>query len=456
VVLQGLSCGYYLLYFSPFAAAYAVWELWRVGRLRNRRSWIALSAVAGIAVIVTTPFVLPYLRVSRELQLTRSLSETTRLSADVYSYATASVAERFWGPRLSDVFQKPEGELFPGAVPVLLAIVGVLFARGTRVERAPATATMRMAWLLWAVAGAHAIAAIVTIAFRRLTLDLWLFDVRLIDVTQLLLRAAILYAVALALAPELRTRAAAFMRSRGFFVAGLVAAIWLSLGPSPQVLGRPLDLASAYRFLWDHVPGFEGLRVPARFAMIATLMLSALAAFGAAAMARVRFGIVALAVLAAFFLFEAGAAPFVVNGMSPLRDFTTPPARLDLPSRAPAVYRAVNQLPPGAVLAELPLGDHDYDLRAMYYSIDRWRPILNGYSGFFPPHYGRAIVALTEVPRHADISMGMLHELGATHVIVHEAAYLDTEGANTTRALQQLGAVEVFRDDGDVLLGLPQ
>src|SRR5215470_7448424 len=26
VVLQGLSCGYYLLYFTPFVAAYAIWE----------------------------------------------------------------------------------------------------------------------------------------------------------------------------------------------------------------------------------------------------------------------------------------------------------------------------------------------------------------------------------------------------------------------------------------------
>ena len=106
------------------------------------------------------------------------------------------------------------------------------------------------------------IAAAATIVFRRLTLDLWLFDVRLGNVTQLLLRAVIAYAIALGLSPRMRERAAAFMRSRGFFAAALGAAMWLSLGPSPQVLGRPLDLASPYRFLWNHVPGFEGLRFP--------------------------------------------------------------------------------------------------------------------------------------------------------------------------------------------------
>jgi hypothetical protein len=314
------------------------------------------------------------------------------------------------------------------------------------------------------LAVAHLAAAAAVIVFRRLTLDLWLFDVRLGDATQLLFRAAIAYALALWLSPRIRARAAAFMRTKGFFIAALLAAMWLSLGPSPQVLGRPVDLASPYRLLWDHIPGFEGLRVPARFAMIAVLMLAVLGAFGAAVIAPVRrsaereggrYGVVALAVLAAAFLFEAGAAPFVVNGMSPMRGFNMPSARLERPARAPAVYTAVNGLPPQAVLADLPLGQTDYDLRAMYYSIDRWRPILNGYSGFFPPHYGRAIVALNEIPRHPDVSIAMLRELGATHVIVHEDAYLDNEGRDTTATLRRIGATEVFRSGADALLALP-
>jgi hypothetical protein len=306
-----------------------------------------------------------------------------------------------------------------------------------------------------AVAVAHAIAAAATIVFRRVTLDLWLFDVRLGNATQLLLRAAVAYAIALGLSPRMRERAAAFMRSRGFFAAALMAAMWLSLGPSPQVLGRPLDLASPYRFLWNYVPGFEGLRVPARFAMIVALMLAVLAAYGAAVIARMRYGAIVLALVAVAFLYEAGAEPFVVNGMSPVRGFNTPAGRLYPPNRAPGIYKAVNWLPANTVLADLPLGQTDYDVRAMYYSIAHWRPILNGYSGFFPLHYGRAIVSLSEVPRHPDVSMAMLRELGATHVIVHEGAYLDAEGRDTTAALRGLGATEVFRDGPDTLLALP-
>ena len=453
VVLQGLSCGYYLLYFSPFAAAYVVWELWRSGKLKDRRAWVSLSVAAVIAALIVAPFVLPYVRVSRDLQLTRSLSETTRLSADVYSYATASTAQRFWGSRIADVFVKPEGELFPGVVPVLLALIGLVC--GSR-ARPPQPAGRRWAGeLFYVLAWGHFIAAAAVIIFRRLTLNLWLFDVRLGDATQLLLRGGIAYAVALWLSPALRARAAAFMRSRGFFLLALLAAMWLSLGPAPQVLGRPLDLASPYRFLWNYVPGFEGLRVPARFAMVVVLMLTVLASFGAAVLGRRRYGLVTLAVLVAAFLFEAGASPFTVNGLSPIRGFKMPAARLERPARAPGVYRAVSGLPADAVLADLPLGQPDYDLRAMYYSIDRWRPLVNGYSGFFPLHYGRAIVALNEIPRHPDVSLAILRELGATHVIVHEDAYLDTEGRDTAATLRDAGATEMFREGSDVLLALP-
>ena len=455
VIVQGLSCGYYLLYFSPFAALYVLYEMWRVDRLGDRRTWLTVGTAALVAMTVIAPFVVPYLRVSRDLQLSRSLTETTRLSADVYSYATASVAERFWGSRIAEVFRKPEGELFPGAVPVLLALIGILWSGRDPGHAGASTWRLRAAWVLLAIAVAHAIAAAATIVFRRLTLDLWLFDVRLGNATQLVLRAAIAYAIALGLSPRMRERAAAFMRSRGFFAAALAAAMWLSLGPSPQVLGRPLDLASPYRFLWNHVPGFEGLRVPARFAMIVALMLAVLATYGAAVVARARYSLIVVVLIAAAFLYEAGADPFIVNGMSPIRGFNTPAARLYPPNRAPEIYKIVNRLPADVVLAELPLGQTDYDVRAMYYSIAHWRPILNGYSGFFPLHYGRAILSLTEVPRHPDVSMAVLRQLGATHVIVHEAAYLDAEGRDTTAALQSLGATEVFREGPDTLLALP-
>ena len=58
--LQNLSSGYYLLYFTPFAAAYAVWEMWRRGLLA-RRAHVGAAAVAAVVVVIATDPVRPAL-----------------------------------------------------------------------------------------------------------------------------------------------------------------------------------------------------------------------------------------------------------------------------------------------------------------------------------------------------------------------------------------------------------
>jgi len=92
----------------------------------------------------------------------------------------------------------------------------------------------------------------------------------------------------------------------------------------------------------------------------------------------------------------------------------------------------------------------------MYCSTVHRRPILNVYSGFSPPHYGQLAFALGELPRHPALSLRALTATGATHVLVHEGAYLGNEGAETSAALRTLGATELYRDGTDVLLVLPR
>jgi hypothetical protein len=82
--------------------------------------------------------------------------------------------------------------------------------------------------------------------------------------------------------------------------------------------------------------------------------------------------------------------------------------------------------------------------------------VLNGYSGFFPPHYGQLQLALTQVPRHPELSLQTMRDAGATHAIVHEAAFRGDEGPLTSAALRALGAIELVRDGADVLFALPR
>lgn len=453
LVVQNLSCGYYLMFFEPFVAAYVLWEIWQRRAWRNRAIWLRLSAAAALVLILTLPLLIPYLLAHESLGLERGSAELIRYSADVYSYATASPQQAIWG-ETARAFPQAEGDLFPGLVPLLLALTGVVFWRSDVAAGRTPLRFRAIHWLLLAVTLVHAIAAVITTFNRRLTIDLGVATLRMSNVDQLLIRAVVAAVILLVLSPELRARCAAFMRARGFFLAALLAAMWLSLGPSPHALGRPVNLFGPYQLLYDLVPGFDGLRVPARFGMIVVVMLSVLGGYGAAVVARRRGGMVVLSALAALFLTESVTLPFTVNGVSPLADLATPEARVYRPSRAPAVYHAVPRDMP-VVLAELPLGQQDYDLRAMFYSMVHHARLLNGYSGFFPPHYGRLALALSDVPRHPDPAWTALKEFGATHVLIHEGVWPNNQGPNTTATLVSRGAHEIFRDGADVLLKLP-
>jgi hypothetical protein len=123
------------------------------------------------------------------------------------------------------------------------------------------------------------------------------------------------------------------------------------------------------------LPGFEGLRVPARFAMLATLCIAA-----AASIAAVR-------ILPRSRRFSVPAAALIIVGLLADGWLETMPL-VPLPSRFP--------LPPArdAIVLELPLDDPDVGVSAMYRAISHGRPLVNGYSGHFPPHHGLLATAL--------------------------------------------------------------
>lgn len=476
LVVQNLSCGYYLLYFAPFAGAYVLWEMIARGVWRRPRLWAELTVAAALVLAMTLPFLLPYLAVAEAFEFERSRPEVIRYSADVYSYATAAADQTLWGDRIR-AFPKPEGDLFLGFVAMFLAALGVAGWRyreraahpephapapaprgGPESSTAAATPGGAKRWLVWLLAAGailHLVAAAAALIYRRILLDLWMFELQISNVTQVLFRAAVFAILLLIVSPRVRDRARAFARDRGFFVAAMAAAMWLSLGPLPQVLGRPVEIAAPYGFLYEHVPGFDGVRVPARFAMIVVLMLAVLGGYGAAVLTRWRYATPLLALLSAAFLAESLVLPFTVNGVTPTPGYITPEARVYRPARAPEVYKEIARLPAESVIAELPLGESDFDLRAMFYSIGHWRPLLNGYSGFFPPHYGRLAVTLIDLVRFPDAAVEALRRQGATHVVVHEDAYPEDRGAATTAALRERGASELYRSGGDVLLELP-
>jgi hypothetical protein len=142
--------------------------------------------------------------------------------------------------------------------------------------------------------------------------------------------------------------------------------------------------------------------------------------------------------------------------MSPRAGFATPEARVYRPARAPAIYRELAKTPADAVVVEMPLGEPDFDVRSVYYSTAHWRRLVNGYSGFFPPHYPALWSVLANAMRDEELAWRSLQELQVTHAVIHEGAYLDDEGVRLTKWLRTRGAVELFRDGRDTLLALPR
>ena len=87
--------------------------------------------------------------------------------------------------------------------------------------------------------------------------------------------------IALVLHPSIR--AGWSRRSSLAFYTLAAVAMWLfCLGPAPTLMGKPLLYKAPYAWLML-VPGVEGVRVPARFWVLATLCLAVAGCAGVAA-----------------------------------------------------------------------------------------------------------------------------------------------------------------------------
>jgi hypothetical protein len=445
LVLQNLSCGYYLVFFAPFVLLYAIYEICDRGLWRVPRVWAGLAAAGLVTATLTWPFVAPYLEARAHGQGPRPRQEVETFSADVYAYLTASPLQRVWG-QYAQVYPRPEGELFPGLVPVALAAIGLFAAAAAsqRSARATASSTPTLRW--WVTALALGFAALQALAFVAALLSgggTWRIGGTIVR-TRGLIRPLTLMAVSGLLALAMSPRVRAFVRGRrgslaGFSLVALALAIALSFGPTIRARGRIVS-EGPYDALHAVVPGYDGLRVPARHAMIASLFLAVLGGLGADALRRraVRGGAV-LALVAVAFLVEASPVPVPTNETSGGDDLARLPDRVAVVQPPPA-YAYLASLPRGTVVAELPFGNPGYELRYVYYSAMHWHPLVNGYSGQFPRSYALRASYLSRPLSNPNRAWSALVEPGTTHVVLHEWAYLGDGAASVRQWLSSHGA----------------
>ena len=446
LLMQNWSCGYYMVFFAPFVPLFVIHQMWAAGRLTEWKVWAKLTGAAAAVTAGTWPFLALYLEAERVHGFERPLAEVTRFSADVYSYFSASAALRVWG-RIMQAFPKPEGELFFGLVPMILAVIGLAALPGLRTANRGIISR-----LLLAIIVVQTLAFLAIVFTGGFVTSLAGIPIRATNGSRLLAGIAIVTVLLLASSAEARRQASAVLRGPMAIAAALtLLAAWLSLGPTPQSRGQILQLPPLYALLYDYVPGFSGLRVPARYAMVAGVFLSILAGGGAAALIRqAKSGAWMTAAIALLFLVEASFAPMPVNLSWGGRGIE-PPDHVEPASRAPAVYQHLAAMPDAKVIAEFPFGEPAWELRYVYYSTVHWKPIVNGYSGAFPQGYLARVALLQRLDQRPDEAWRALKDAGTTHVVVHEGAFAPGEADVVKGWLENHFAVEIARFNGDLL-----
>ncbi len=232
--------------------------------------------------------------------------------------------------------------------------------------------------------------------------------------------------LALSLVAIMRGTAFTDRRARMCLALG-IAGVALSFGPAMP----------GYDFLYAVMPLLRGIRATARFGILATLAVAALAGFGMT-------GLRALMPPRAWRF----VAPLLVAVAS--TESIAAPLGLVRFDGIPPVYRSVPRTP-GTVIVEYPFfGSRSVQFHAHYMlnSTDHWQPIVNGYSGFQPPSFYENAAVLQTFP--GDEAFARMRQLGVTHIVVNGGQMPPgtLESLATRNDLQQLdafGAIVLFR-----------
>jgi hypothetical protein len=414
---DGLLCGLFFgvqcvtaLYFAYIAAVLlglyiALWvirSLWNRIRHNQRLPWdvlIRLVAGGGVAAAIVVPFSMPYIRVYQSIGVVRSAQELENWSAPLQAYIAVAPGNRILGA--NELFRAPGGEfaLFPGLVVSVLALVGLTEPQNRRTAEPSTTAPQHQE------------------------------------------RSALL-------ANQLPS-----WMSRSFLMLLAAIGFILSLGIVLRLVrgGEPLPIPLPYGVLYERLPGFGALRVPARWGILVSLSACLLAARGLLVVIRsgdqqtrrpadqklqhVGKGDSAVGpegtrlrnsmrTKSQIFL-PALALLFILAESSTVLPFAQAP---DLRA-APAVYswlaapaqaniRAVLELPASRTQRGEEL---EQSMRRQYYGLLHWKPLVTGYSGLIPFGTTDILGRVQQLPDAQAIQF--LQVAGIDTLVLHRSEY---------------------------------
>jgi hypothetical protein len=371
---------------------------------RRRWKWALVATLLGGLVFV--PFALPYREASRLYGMRRYFGEMRFFSARWFYFLSAGERNWLYG-HATEAWRGPEGDLFPGLLAVALAGAAVvqLFRAGAprnAGERPIVSASRRR--LVRALDAAILLLAGVWI-WSLVREGLRVGPLHLGDAGRIFVFLTVAVAARLTAAFPVWAKSADLADFVRRARLGWRAILLLAIGAVGIVVALGGN-SPYYRLLFQSFGElFRAIRAPSRGIVLFHLALAVLAAWGLALLLRGRGKGRRLA--------WTGAAVLVL-----VVEYRAFPLRLEpTAAAAPPVYAWLASLEmPGAVV-EWPFGlFHDFDY--IFRQAAHGKPILNGYSGFFPTTYTGLEAQLKQRPI-PDSVWETMGNLGASMLVYH-------------------------------------
>lgn len=218
-----------------------------------------------------------------------------------------------------------------------------------------------------------------------------------------------------------------------------LAAFVLSLGQNVRVWGHLVTTHGPYEWLVRLVPGMDGMRVVARFAIVYFAAISVLAGIGASLLVsqvRTQMRPLAIAICLIGIVADAWAVPIRTQSY---RGAGRPEDR--------AVAEWLRDKPAGVVL-HLPMLPVDFrELNYQYATLFHGHPLVNGFSGYntrLQEFLRNVRSPLSDFDRFP-ATVRMLRDLGVRYVVLHPNDYNSDQAGEVPRT------IEGFRKSGQLI-----
>lgn len=356
--------------------------------------WLSpLGLFVIISALCIFPVYYPYIQVKQEMGFSRPLQEVIFFSPDLLSYLSTMDINRVWGG-LTQPLWMAEGELFLGLTAISLGVLGIfssLKRKGGRDRGQTPVIKRKILKIFLAFINGLIIFYVLVVLFVFISggTSTTLFGIKISvrDLERPLEFLLLLGGLKLLLEritrghfPRLKFSFNSPVARFYFWV--LLLSFLFSLGPIIHSHGNKIFHYGPYTYLYQYIPGFDGLRVPGRFIVLFALGLSVLVGYGMVNLLNRTdkpWGKILIAGTAAsLILFEYASFPI-------------PMVRVPTGQSIPGVYHWLARQKGDFPLLELPLPGGQtsvwLEARRLYFSTIHWKKLVNGYSGYFPPDY---------------------------------------------------------------------